>query len=146
MAKKTAEKTLQNIPLSAKEQSVLVDECAKHESDSYNYLKVQRETWDDKEAILLCKIEDSLSSTAKSQVFDPILSTMLLERTGRVMYQNPSGKAYAVSKDDVGKNILINLLLKFFRNNANEQFSHLVKLRMLDFYSGVFGSAFGLIP
>ena len=141
-----AKKPLQPLEKTVSQASALVEECEQHEQDSYNALSTIRPTWDDKMAMLTCKLEDEISDTTKSQVFDPVLSTMLLERTGRVMYQNPSGKAYAVSKDDVGKNILMNLNLKYYRQNANEQYSFLTKLRMLDFYSGVFGTYFGLVP
>ena len=118
-----APKELKKVKFGEREQSQILEECQKHERDSYNYLASKRDTWPDKEAMLICKLEDDISGGQKSQVFDPVLSTMLLERTARTMYQNPSGKAYAVSRDDVGKNKIMNLLLKFFRKNANEQFS-----------------------
>ena len=144
MAKKTTKpRTLQ---MGAKEEGALLEECQKHERDSYNWLATKRDTWDDKESMLICKLGDQLSGTAKSQVFDPILSTLCMDRAARVMARPPTGKAYAVSKNDLGKNMLMNLLLKYFRENAEEQYSHLLKLRLLDFNSAVYGSAFGIVP
>jgi hypothetical protein len=144
MAKK--ETNLETIKKSYREEQALLDECQQHEADSYKWLSTKRDTWDDKESMLVCGLEDQISGDTKSQVFDPVLSTIVFERGARVMAQNPSGKAFAVSKNDVGKNLLMNLLLKFFRNNANEHYSHLVKLRMLDIYSSVYGSFFALVP
>jgi len=138
--------TPETVKTNYREEQALLDECQQHEADSYKWLATKRDTWDDKEAMLVCSLEDQISGDTKSQVFDPVLSTIVFERAARVMAQNPSGKAYAVSKNDVGKNLLMNLLLKYYRNNANECYSHLVKLRMMDTYSPVYGSFFALVP
>ena len=128
-----------------KEDSQLLDECIDHQAQSAKMLETVSSTWDEKEAMLIGKLEDSLSKKAKSKIFDPRLSTIVFERASRVMAQNPKGKAMAVSSDDIGKNALMNLYLKHIVSKDNEQFSHLVKLRMLDLYSLVYGSMFGLV-
>ena len=125
---------------------ILLDECQAHEEASYKSLETIRDGWDAKEAIHLVKVEDKLSKETPNRIFDPILPEMSLERTARVMAQNPTGKAWAVSKNDVGKNILMNHLHKHWRGNANAKWSHLIKLRMLDYYSSVYGSMFGVVP
>lgn len=124
----------------------LVDDCIQHQKDSETWLATVRDTWDDKESMLIGIVEDGLSKKSKNKVFDGRLSTIVFERAARVMAQNPKGKAYAVDKDDVGKNMIMNLLLEHSRKNANEQYSHLIKLRLLDLYSLVYGTMFALVP
>lgn len=123
----------------------LLLECIEHQTQSENYLATIRDTWDEKESMLIGRLEDSLSKKSKNKVFDHRLSTIVFERAARVMSQNPKGKAYAVSKDDTGKNALMNLMLNFYRKNDNEQFSHLIKLRLLDLYSLVYGTMFAQV-
>ena len=129
-----------------KKEENLLEDCINHESDSYKSLSPIRATWDDKESMLIGKLQDTMSAGAKSQVFNGILSSIVFERAARVMAQPPGGKAWADSKDDIGKNMLMNLLLKFYTGKANEEFPLLLKLRFLDFYSNVYGSMFGLVP
>jgi len=103
--------------------------------------------WDEKEAMLICRLTDGISMDKKthSGVFDPRLSTIVFERSARVMSQNPIGKAYAVSRNDMGKNQFMNLLLKYYQNNANMWHSMVVKCRLLDLYSLVYGTMFALV-
>ena len=129
-----------------KDQETLLEEVQAHLEDSNGYLETRREDFDTFEAMLIVQLTDSLSSQTSNKIFDPRLSTIVYERASRVMAQNPKGKAYANSKDDLGKNVLMNLLLKYFYKNANEQDSMLVKLRLLDVYSLVYGTMFGLVP
>ena len=132
--------------MNKQEQDTLLDDVQSHLEDSNSYLETLRNDWDDLEAMLIVRLTDELSAKSENRIFDPRLSTIVYERASRVMAQNPKGKAYANSKDDVGKNMLMNLLLKYFYKNANEQDSMLVKLRMLDVYSLVYGSMFALVP
>jgi hypothetical protein len=105
-----------------------------------------RDTWDDKEALLNNFLNDNITNDTKSNVLDPRLSTIVLERAARVMGQLPNGKCLAVSKDDEGKNKLMNLCLeKYILPNANSQFDFLTKARLLDLYSLVYGVFFGLV-
>src|SRR3990170_2399177 len=65
----------------------------------------------EKEALMLGTPLDSITGQETSSgVFEPRLSTISLERAGRVMAQNPSGKSLAMSSNDKGKNMLMNLL------------------------------------
>lgn len=105
-----------------------------------------RDTWEDKEAMLLGSLEDSESDSTKSQVFVPELSNILIERAARVMGQNPTGKVQAMTKMDTGKNMLMNLLIQnYVVPNANNQRPLLVKSRMWDVYSNVYGSYGALV-
>lgn len=146
MAKRVTEKT-QKIETTSLEDSKLEREVIQFYTDSKDYMKDLRDTWDDKEAMLLGTINDEISqNTTKSQVFDPRLSTIVFDRASRVMAKEHIGHAYAMSKDDIGKNKLMNLLVSNFNCRANEQFPMLTKLRMMDLYSLVYGSMFALVP
>lgn len=141
-----APKKLEKISQTEQNDAKLLEEVQAHQTDSDKWLSTLRDGWDEKEALLISSLQDSGSQKTKSKIFDPRLSTIVFERAARVMAQNPRGKAFAVSKDDLGKNMLMNLLLNHARKNANEQFSYLIKLRFLDLYSLVYGSMFGLVP
>jgi hypothetical protein len=123
-----------------------LDEAEQHYDASFTYMGLMRSGWDEKEAMLLGVPTDQLSGNTKSQVFDPRLSTIVFERAARVMYQPPRGDIEPVGEQDMGKSMLMSLLLTYFQKNANEQMPYLMKLRMLDLYSLVFGSAFALVP
>lgn len=144
--KQSPTKPLSKIEPGKSKEEKWLDDAINHESDSYKTLSTIRSDWPDKESMLLCKVEDKLSKDTKNDIFDPILSTMLIERTARVMAQNPTGQNWAVSKNDIGKNILMNHLHRYWRANANYKWSHLIKLRLMDFYSQVYGSMFALVP
>lgn len=118
-----------------------------HTTDSVSFMSNFSSGWDEKEAMLICRLKDDISTKGKvhSGVFDPRLSTIVFERAARVMSQNPSGKAYAVSEDDMGKNQFMNLLLKYYQENANMWQSMVIKSRMLDLYSLVYGTMFALV-
>ncbi len=110
---------------------------------SYHELEPLREEWEEKEAMLLGKTLDSKTqkTSSKSRVYDPRLSTYVFERAARVMAQNPTGSIRVFSKNDQGKATLLNLLLKnYVIPNANSQHNLLIKCRMLDIYSNVYGS------
>lgn len=103
-------------------------------------------SFDEKEALLLGRNLDGVSATTKSQVFDPRLSTVVFERSARVMAQIPTGKIQALTQADKGKNILLNLILqKYIIPNADSQFDLLTKFRLWDLYSMVYGSFPALI-
>src|SRR5574343_879828 len=128
-----------------KKDQELLEECVLHQSQSEAYLATIRDTWDEKEAMLLGKLEDQISKKTKNKVFDHRLSTIIFERAARVMAQNPKGKAFAVSTDDLGKNALMNLLLPYGIKRDKLQFSHLLKQRLMDLYSMVYGTMFELV-
>lgn len=136
----------QPIDTSYQDEQRLLQEVQDHHYQSERWMSKLRDDFDEKEALLIGKLEDSQSKRTQAQIFDPRLSTIVFERAARVMAQLPKGKAYAMSRDDIGKNIFMNMLLKFYEKNANEQYSHFVKLRLLDLYSLVYGTMFALVP
>jgi hypothetical protein len=141
-----AKPKLRKIDNKVSEVNSILDEVQDHYKESDQWISKIRGTWDDKESMLLGIPEDSMTAQSNSKIFDPRLSTIVFERAARVMSQNPKGKAYAKTKNDIGKNMLMNLLLNHYRKEANEQYSHLVKLRLLDLYSLVYGTMFALVP
>lgn len=127
MAKETTESP-KNIILTRKEAS-------------FNSLTTKRALWEEYEKLFYNQLFDSQSQTTKSQVFDPKLSTMVLEREARVMSQLPTGKVRAISKNDRFGEKLMNLTLdKYVNVNANDQFPLLTKYRMVDRYSNIYGA------
>lgn len=144
-----AKPQVENTKGSSLSEMTLKDEMSEQYQDAFDSMRVIRLTWDDKEAMLVSRSLNQLTSNAagsnamsvKSQVNDPRLSTIVIERAARVMAQLPTGKIQALDMDDQGKNILMNLILtKYIYPNANSQFDLLTKLRMWDIYSNVYGA------
>lgn len=127
--------------------NALFDEVNNHMSASDSWRKPHAASWDEKEAILIGSLMDDLStSAAKSKVYDPRLSTIVFERSARVMAQPAEGNAYAISKNDLGKNMLMDLVMKkWVYPNANYQMDFLIKDRLWDVYSNVYGVMFKLV-
>lgn len=126
--------------------SKLTDEIQQRKHASFMALANKREAWDEYEDIFTSKLSDSVSDTTKSQVFDPRLSTLAIERSNRVMAQLPTGKIRGVSKNDEGGEKLMNLVMdKYVLPNANAQFDFLTKMRMVDLYSNIYGNFFTFV-
>lgn len=102
--------------------------------------------WSEYENIWLGHPLDQGSTKSKSQVFDHKLSTLVLDRSARVMAQVQTGKVKAVSKNDEGASRLMNLTLdKYVIPNAKSQFDFLTKCRMVDLYSNIYGVFFVMV-
>ena len=113
---------------------------------SYDYLKEKWEKFDEYERLFHNQLRSKVTDKTRSQVFDPKLSTLMLERAYRVMAQNPTGKIKAISTNDEGASRLMNMVLdKYILKNANSQFKFLTKLRMADIYSNLYGNFFALV-
>lgn len=114
---------------------------------AYEWLRdTKYDAWDSYENLFHNVLDDKLSEKASSQVFDPKLSTLTLERSYRVMAQMATGKVKAISKNDLGAAQLMNLLVdKWINVNANAQFDLLTKFRMVDLYSNIYGNFFTLV-
>lgn len=121
-----------------------LEEVQEHQKNSENSLSTARSKWDDYDSLVVAEHREAMQND--SRVFDPRLSTIEIERTARVAAQRPSGKAKAVSKNDTGKNLVMNLLLPFQMNMAKEQRSFLIKQMQLSFWSRVYGSLYALVP
>lgn len=118
----------------------------KRRDASEQSLSTTRDKWREYENLFLGNLEDGLSNTAKSKVFDHKISTYIIESEARVMAQIPVGKVKAISRNDMGTSTLMNMILdKYVIPNANAQFPFLVKLRLLHRLSKIYGNAFALI-
>jgi len=113
---------------------------------SYNSLSTKRDLWDEVEGIFSNQLNDSISRGTKSQVMDQKLSGMILEREARVMNRLAIGKFRPISSNDMASSKILGMTMdKYILPNANAQFDFLIKLRMLDRYSNIYGNYFALI-
>jgi len=113
---------------------------------SYNSLSTKRDLWDEVEGIFSNQLNDSISQGTKSQVMDQKLSGMILEREARVMNKLAIGKFRPISSNDMASSKILGMTMdKYILPNANAQFDFLIKLRMLDRYSNIYGNYFALI-
>lgn len=111
-----------------------------------NYLETKRTAWGDYEKLFNNQLQDSVSALTKSEIFDPVLSTMQIERSNRVMAQLMTGKFKAMSKNDEASSKLMNLTIdRYVLPNASAQFDFLTKCRMIDLYSNMYGNFFAFI-
>lgn len=109
-------------------------------------LRNKRILWDEVEDIFLGNLRDRLSADSNSRVFDHKISTMILESEARVMATTGTGKVKAISKNDQGSAQLMNLILdKYIVPNANSQFPLIVKHRMMQRHSKIYGNAFAMV-
>lgn len=121
--------------------SEIASRIIKDKNESFNSLKTKRETWDKVEQLFHGILNDGVSAGTKSQVFDPRMASLIIERAYRVMSKMGIGKVKGISDNDIGDAKLKNLLLdKYVVPNANSQFDFLTKLRMVDMYSNIYGS------
>lgn len=127
-------------------QDELAHEIYKQKDAGEESLKTKRVAWDSAEKLFHNQLNDKVSAGTKSQVFDPKLSTLTIERSYRVMAQLMAGKVRGISKNDIGDATLKNLVLeKYVIPNANAQFDFLTKMRMVDMYSNIYGNMFTLV-
>lgn len=122
------------------------DTILSRKQSAEDYLATKRQGWDTYERLFHNRLSDAISEKTDSSVFDPKLSTLTLERSYRVMAQLATGKAKAISKNDLGSGLLMNLIVdKYVNLNANAQFELLTKFRMVDLYSNIYGNYFTLL-
>lgn len=98
-----------------------------------------RDLWDMLLTIAYAKL--STEKGFKSRVREGSLSSLLWERSARVVAQLPTGRVRSLSKNDQGKSMLMDLAWhKYVIPNANTDYSFKIKLRMWDYYSLVYGA------
>ena len=126
--------------MAKKDSSSLISELKKQYQKDYDAQSEVRETWDEKEALLLGDLLDSGSKEKKAtKVNSPELQTGVLKRTNNVVAQLPTGKVQALSKDDRGKNLMMNYVLtNYVIPNANTQNDIYTKSWMLELYSLIY--------
>jgi hypothetical protein len=94
--------------------------------------------WDDYEDLLF--VQSRTPDNAKARLGEGSLSSIVIERAGRVMSQMPTGSVQALGLQNQGKGLLMDLILeKYIYPNAKEQYDMETKLFMWDMYSNVYG-------
>jgi hypothetical protein len=89
---------------------------------------------------------DKITKTLKSQVNTQDLQNLVIDGACRVMAQFPTGKVQALSKNDRGKNILMNLVLdNYILEHANAQWDMFTKFRVWNMYSRIYGAMPALV-
>lgn len=95
--------------------------------------------WDEYEDLLF--VQGRTSDNSRTRLSEGSLSTIVIERAGRVMSQLPIGSVNALGLQDQGKGLLMDLVLeKYIYPNANEQYDLETKLFLWDAYSNVYGT------
>lgn len=124
----------------------LASEIIAQKHSSFTNLEQKRILFDNMEMLFHGQLNDLESQEANSQVFDPKLATLTIERAYRVMAQMGVGKIRGISSNDSGDAKIKNLLLeKYVIPNATAQFDLLTKFRMVDLYSNIYGCFFVLV-
>lgn len=104
-----------------------------------NALRYMSLDWDEYEDLLF--VQGRTPDNAKVRLSEGSLSTIVIERAGRVMANLPQGTVHALGLQNQGKGQLMDLVLeKYIYPNANYQFDLKTKLYMWDMYSNVYGS------
>lgn len=95
--------------------------------------------WDEYEDLLF--VQSRTPDNLHVRISEGSLSTIVIERAGRVVSQLPSGVVQALGIKNVGQGLLYNLLVNnWFIPNANEQYDFETKLFLWDMYSNVYGT------
>lgn len=100
--------------------------------------------WDDREDMFMSNLKNTGSN--KSKIADGGLTTFIIERSGRVMAQLPTGVVKAAGIKDKGKAMLYDLIIqRHIIPNATGQYDLRTKFRMQDQSSMVYGTFFGVV-
>ena len=105
--------------------SSLSDQIKREKEASFDALQQKRLLWDNAEKLFHNQLNDLVSQESSSQVFDPKLSTLTIERAYRVMAQLATGKVKGISKNLIfiipcginPKNTIIFKFIIFFKKN-----------------------------
>jgi hypothetical protein len=98
--------------------------------------------FDSYEAMGLSKVWDAVSNSTKNSITDSTASTIVRERSARVVGQLPTGVMRAFGKKDTGKGMLLDLLrMKDLYPNANAQHPFLDKIYLWEKSAGQYGIA-----
>jgi hypothetical protein len=125
---------------------------------AWDALATVRETWNDKERLLVGRLADQYSkNNPRSRVTDAMLSTLAWERQMRVCSQLPSGTLFVSQNGTSGSDrnvqsdknkrlgaLMNSVFFKYVIPNADSQFEALTKLRMSGVYASVYGAQFML--
>lgn len=97
--------------------------------------------WDEYEDLLF--VQSRTPDNSRARLGEGSLSSIVIERAGRVMAQMPSGSVNALGLQNQGKGLLMDLVLeKHIFPNADYQYDMETKLFLWDMYSNAYGSMF----
>jgi len=103
-------------------------------------------SFDEKEKILMSTPIDQITKKeTRSKVTDPTLLSAVLKQNNSVMAQMPSGKVTALTQENRGKSLFMDVILReHILPHATSQFDAYTKLWMLSLYRKMYGS-FGVL-
>lgn len=126
--------------------SSISEQIEQFKKSSEDFYATKRPKWDEVEELFFNINSDAISNKTKSNVRDPRLGNLLIDRSARIMNQMGTGKLKPISGNDAGGSMLLNLILeKYVVPNATAQFPLLTKFRMIDMYSGLYGKSYGFV-
>lgn len=123
-----------------------LDKIIENYENDKKQVEVLYPSFDQKEKIILGVPYDAVSVyETKSKVVDPTLLTSVIRQNNSIMAQLPTGKVVALSQQNKGKSIIMDVLLhNQIIPHANTQFDVYTKFWLLSFYRKVYGS-FGVL-
>lgn len=109
---------------------------------SLGAMELLHSSLDQKEKVLLSQPVDSITlEETNSRVTDPTLLSAVIKQNNSVMAQMPSGKITALTRENRGKSLFMDLI---FHNHviphATSQYDAFTKLWLLSFYRKIYGS------
>lgn len=109
-------------------------------------MALTHESFEDKERVLMSQPIDQITETeTRSRVSDPTLLSAVLKQNNHEMAQMPSGKVTALTQQNRGKSLFMDLILhKHIIPHANTQFDAYTKLWLMSLMRKVYGS-FGVL-
>ena len=98
--------------------------------------------FEQKEKVLLSKPQGKIDQEeTKSKITDPTLLSAVIKQNNSIMAQMPSGKVTALTKENRGKSLFMDLIFNHHViPHATSQYDVFTKLWMLSFYRKVYGS------
>lgn len=114
---------------------------------SLGAMETVHNSFEEKEKILMSQSLSKVSNEeTKTRISDPTLLSAVIKQNNSVMAQMPSGKITALTKENRGKSLFMDLI---FHNHviphATSQYDVFTKLWLLSFYRKVYGSMGALV-
>lgn len=119
--------------------SLLRSKLAKEYKTAQDALRYMSLDWDEFEDLLFVQARNAYSNS--NEISEGSLSSIVIERATRVCSQMPTGVVDALSIQDQGKSLLMNLLLhNYVLPNAGEDHDLETLIWLWDLWSNVYGS------
>lgn len=114
--------------------------------DNFGAMEQTHLLFDDKEKMFMYQPTDRITKNeTRSKLVDPTLTSAILKQNNTEMAQLPTGKVIALSTENRGKSLFMDLILhQQILPNANTQFDAYTKFWLLSLYRKIYGS-FGVL-